>query len=211
MGGMLKHTFTRFLQIQFVRQLTGAGVGALAALAVYTVYTEAHDAVRAYLVPPGADRASYTGEVRVADKSVQENDEQIARIAARARENAERLRMNQQELMQAGAQRMAAPAEETSPGTSVSSAPTADLLAAAQAQQDRTARLNERARIGSRAASSSASAAASASAETLRAGAPNLPNSGIGLWMAAAAALGASFASTRKLRMLLQPAESRVD
>lgn len=206
---MLKHTLQRFMQIQFVRQITGAGVGALAALAVYTVYTEAHDAVRAYLVPPGADRAAYTGEVRVADKSVQENDEQIARIAARARENADRLRMNQQELMQAGAQRMAAPVEETSPGTPVSSAPTADLLAAAQAQQDRTARLNERARIESRVTASSA--ASSAPAETLRAGAPNLPNSGIGLWLAACAALGASFASTRKLRMLLQPAESRVD
>lgn len=43
------------VQSQFVRQMAGAMAGALIALAVYTAYTGAQDAVRAYLAAPESE------------------------------------------------------------------------------------------------------------------------------------------------------------
>lgn len=48
-------------------------------------------------------------------------------------------------------------------------------------------------------------------AAPLRAGAPSLPQSGVGLWIAGWVALGVSVASSRSARMLLHRAAVRVD
>lgn len=188
---MHTHILTRILRLPFVRQLFGAAAGALIALAAYTAYRGAQDAVRAYLIPPGADRTAYTGEVSVADKTVRENEEEFARITARARRTAQLLRANQQDLLRA---------ESGEP------APVADASASEEvrpAAQERMAAAEQ--------AAVSEAAASSVSAARLHAGAPTLPSSGLGLWMAVCGALGASFVSTRRLRMLLLPARGRVD
>jgi len=176
------------------------------ALALYSAYRTTSTAVRAYLVPPGADRTAFTGTFRVSDPAVMESGDRIARIAARARSNAMQLRENQQQILAAEqAQNSSAEPVAEEEATQPQVDPDA-IVAAIKAQHDRMARINER----ERAAAEEAAASSAATPDVEHAAAPVLPSSGIGLWVAGFMALTITLCGTRKGRMLLAPQQKRV-
>lgn len=207
---MLKH----ILKNQMVRQLLGAGAGMFIALALYSAYRTTSTAVRAYLVPPGADRTAFTGTFRVSDPAVMESGDRIARIAARARANATQLRENQQQILaseqtqEADAERaevMAEPVTEPEPMPAAQEPGERVTEAARNAQENRNDRLTQRQIMDS-----TTHAASSAESDAEHAAAPVLPSSGIGLWVAGFMALTITLCGTRKGRMLLAPQQKRV-
>lgn len=203
--GMLKH----ILNNQMVRQLLGAVAGMFIALAVYTAYRSASTAVRAYLIPPGADRTAFTGTVRVSDSTVYDDESRMARIAARARTTAAQLRANQQQINAAEVQQTssepAAEPEEPAVEQAPSEQPDERVMAAAQeAQENRNARLTQRQIMDA-----TNHAAATVSEDSTH-GAPALPSSGVGLWVAGAMALMLTLCGTRKGRMLLALEQKKV-
>lgn len=71
------------------KQLRGAGVGMLVALALYNGYKFAAPAVTAYLVPPGGFAASaLEGEASFSDKGANQKEDAFDRVGSRIRQQA---------------------------------------------------------------------------------------------------------------------------
>ncbi|HVW66520.1 MAG TPA: hypothetical protein VHA78_02195 [Candidatus Peribacteraceae bacterium] len=175
------NTLKRLLQIPFVRGIAGAVSGAAIALVIYGAY-EAGTSTLAYLIPPGGTTTGETsGQVQVSDTSA--TSQQIARIGARAQEIAAQIRANEQ------MQNLAAPAP----------------LSSSSAQSSSSVASSERSSVAAVIAAHSASSAKTVAMakESLHSGAPSLPSSGPGMWIAAFASLLLAAVCTKKIRVAL--------
>jgi hypothetical protein len=159
---MLKQTLTSVLKIQMVRQLLGAGGGALIALACYNGYRFTSSTVQAYLAPPHES-------IVVAE--VQEEPVVIP----------------QEEIMEEPVTQEVVPVSEPVEAEPASEA--AEEIVPKKPVQ----------------------VAAVTDADMLHKGAPQLPDSGIGLWLATGMAAGMAFVSHKKTHALLFAGISEVD
>jgi|GEM_PF-3862003 len=212
------------LDLPFMREVVGIVGGALIALAVYTVYQESADFVTAYLLPPGTTRSHFTGEVDIADTEMEDQEGRYRQITNRAKEIAERLRINQTAMQDAEASHNAAFLENKvafEAGAAIAEEPPAEPQTVSAPAGDTATDYVRRVQIAVQEHLEENDAQdipsepdvqeAAPVEEVTHPGAPSLPSSGIGLWIAAALSLGITAACTRKLHAVLFPVVSRVD
>ncbi len=161
------------------RQLVGAGAGMMVALALYNAYTFASpyaapylQASIAYIYPPGTSVTSPpSGEVRFSDKSISSSSPEFAKVGARARDIAKRLGPADDGASSAEAVHAAAPEESSSEAFVLEEASSSSQEMSSEAMEEES--------------SSSAEVIAE-----VHEGAPQLPSSGVGMWLATFVALG---------------------
>ena len=194
-----------------LKQLSGAGVGMLVALGVYAGYNAVSPSLQAsleptlaYLFPPGTNEANPPSSgTRFADPK---DSKQIQdRVAARAKEIVNHLisssSSSEESIASVSSEAASTPAEMTQEPTAKGlfkphgegTAPTAMTI---DPWEDPT----HGSEISSMQNASSEGSVEGAAAQTKHANAKKLPSSGIGLWAAVFAALGASAMSVPRVR-----------
>ncbi len=194
------------------KQLLGAGVGMLVALALYNAYEFATPRVQAYIFPPGTSQGNPpSGQVTVSDKTLPKKENHFTRIAARAQEIAKRLTTPEPSAAPEAmnVEESAAPVEEEKPAAPAEQTLAERVQARLEARlqpvddPDAVQNVTQEAAKGAHAAPSATKKEESVMAEVgdaAHAGAPKLPSSGITLWLAALMALGASTMMMPKVR-----------
>jgi hypothetical protein len=192
------------------KQLMGAVVGMMVALALYHGYKFAAPTVQAYLVPPGGfTRSALMGETAFSDKQVSSQSDVAVRIGARTQESTQdMLAQNPQPALGADVTADQPVQEEAAP---VDNAPAAiaplayepqAAVSTTHAAAESSSSLQTSSRYTLRALSDdTSSAVAIAAVDATHGGAPGLPSSGPGLWLACLGAIAGAFAMSPKMRM----------